>query len=269
MHTFSSFMLDLETLGLAPDGAITQIGVCPFDLEQLIVGPPKTWRIFPYPTAKIDFSTVCWWMEQSDKARASVFTGERQLPAVALQELGGYFAGFATDEDFEAWAMPPNFDITLLETLYRQVGHKVPWKYNATRCLRTLCATAGISKEHRARPRVEHDAGADAEAQAITAIMATLLLRTRGPEGHTVSYVECVIGSELRQWRAVDHIEHPDRGASPPLYYPVHSKSEKVEFVVGDQRPHIFPLTSERLQAMQEHNPPGDELLGNESGPNY
>lgn len=267
MRTFSSFMLDLETLGKTPDGAITQIGVCPFDLNDLTVGWPRSWSVFPHPSAKIDFDTVRWWMQQSDAARASVFTGERQLPAVALQELAGFFSAFKASDDFEVWAMPPNFDVTLIEALYRQVGHSVPWKYNATRCLRTLCAVAGIGKEHRARPRIEHDAGADAEAQAITAITATLVSRAHGPEGHSVSYVECVLDSMTRQWRKVDHVHHPDRG--PPQFIPVTAKNEKVEFVVGDHRPHIFPLQSERLQRLKEHNPPGDELLGDESGPTY
>lgn len=174
---YPDYMLDIETLGKGPSAAVVQIGICGFDLRGGAVGEPQSWRVRPHRDSVMDYDTVRWWMQQSQEARDSVFFGGDIIaPEVALQQLGLVIGG---EPSINIWAMPPEFDVTIMASLYRMCGLNPPWAYNATRDLRTLGEIAGATKSDRMQPTILHDAGADAAAQASTAIKFHRMLQQR------------------------------------------------------------------------------------------
>tara|TARA_A100001391_G_scaffold161661_1_gene120565 strand:- start:227 stop:745 length:519 start_codon:yes stop_codon:yes gene_type:complete len=164
-------MVDLETLGTGPNAPIIQIGAVAFDLEQGTVAMSHlNVDIYPHEDTRADFETVQWWMNQSAEARDSVFnTEERETEKNGVLYLTDYIETFCK-EDFTIWAMPPIFDVAKLEAAYSRNSLTVPWKYNSSRCLRTLADLAGAGREDRILPSIPHVAGLDAKAQAETAI---------------------------------------------------------------------------------------------------
>lgn len=163
-------MLDIETLATTPNAAVTQVGLVAFSFEKG-VHPHKRMmlNVAPYEGAEISPSTIRWWMMQSDEARMSVFGPDLPLASeysacAAIREF------FSTLDNPRVWAMPPSFDVVILENMFRRTKQAIPWKYNATRDLRTLADLAGAVKEDRIDPTVAHDALADAVAQALSAV---------------------------------------------------------------------------------------------------
>ena len=65
-------MIDLETMGLSPGCAITQIGACFFDLNTLTFGNTFQVNIDLISSCEMGFvlepHTVDWWMRQDRKA---------------------------------------------------------------------------------------------------------------------------------------------------------------------------------------------------------
>lgn len=93
---------------------------------------------------------------------------EGAAAAEALGRMGIYYSDAGLPVN--VWAMPPSFDIVILEHTAAHFGLKMPWRYDACRDLRTLEYLSGSTKEDRMQATVKHDAGADAAAQASTAI---------------------------------------------------------------------------------------------------
>lgn len=170
---YQDFMLDIETLGNRGDAAVVQIGVVGFDRVTGAVAPASRLYVRPHPKSTMDYSTVKWWMEQSDEARKAVFTNEDRVMEAesALYTLNSMFERHGT-EGFRVWGKPATFDITILESLYRACYMEPPWKHWNVRCLRTLLDVTGYPRELEVKPEIKHDGGHDARAQAKTALLA-------------------------------------------------------------------------------------------------
>lgn len=168
---YPHLMLDLETLGQHSHAPIIQVGACAFNIATGEIG--HTFRMIVKPDFRInppDLSTVCWWLQQGEDARLSAAMAEHgNHQVVMIAALKEFIDAFCT-EDFELWAMPPEFDVVILNNTIAAYGGKPFWKYNRTRCLRTLEALVGASSKDRVKALVPHDAGEDAKAQAATAI---------------------------------------------------------------------------------------------------
>ena len=176
-------MLDLETLSSEPNAPIIQIGLCAFDIRTGEIGPDFGLLVRPdFKMTPPSLSTVCWWLKQSDAARQAVADCEYGvLPSVACFRVSGWIAEY-TAQNFELWAMPPSFDVVILENTFRTCDLPTPWHYAATRDLRTLESIAGMTKADRVKATVAHDAREDARAQALTAISYFSLIRAMGPK---------------------------------------------------------------------------------------
>lgn len=180
-HTggYTDVMVDLETLGNNSRSPIIQIGVVGFNIETGEVNEPVKWCTRPdLEKYEPDLSTIYWWMTQSEEARQSVFSHPVIPLSVALSHFNDYWEKClsADREKTRVWSMPASFDLVILENAFRTEGLKSPWYYRGISCMRTLCALAGINKEDRVVPPIEHDAGWDAYAQAQTACHAWHLL---------------------------------------------------------------------------------------------
>lgn len=162
---YPEMMIDIETLGTSANAPIIQIGAVGFDSFQRSHGPAFCVNVEPDLTRyAAEYSTICWWMQQSQGAKDSVFGG-----SVPLAEGLAQFKTWCLMEvlpEAKVWAMPPSFDLVILEDAFREEGKgPPPWRYNKTRCLRTLFDIAEIDKSERVEPLIPHNAGSDAQAQ--------------------------------------------------------------------------------------------------------
>jgi DNA polymerase III epsilon subunit-like protein len=156
-------MIDLETMGLSPNGAIASIGAVrfdpfsyemrdPFHLVVDLSGQDALGRAFTG-------STVTWWLQQSEAARAALYRGDRlRLPA-ALAQFATWYGHSAP-----TWAYGSTFDHTILDGAFKACKLPNPVHYRDQLCMRGLVKLAGI--ECPVVPGEAHNALDDAQRQA-------------------------------------------------------------------------------------------------------
>ena len=176
---FNNIMVDLETLGGAPDGAILSIGACRFNMEE--VEPEERWfhmglsaKLNLRAGRKIDGDTVEWWLSQSKAAQDMVLTVPR---APNFTSLIAEFDDWLRVEDIDfIWAKPPSFDIELLKHAYISAGLDWPFHWAVDRDLRTLLHFAKVRGNFAANnlpfAGEKHNAAHDAAHQARQVILA-------------------------------------------------------------------------------------------------
>ena len=137
----SGVMIDIETLDTTQTAVVLSIAAVAFELtpegphfdesglwllslnEQLAAG------------RTVSESTLQFWRDQSDDARAHWRDGIPQKVDLVLDKLSSYI----TSRDVKnIWANGITFDIGIVESLYREQGIKLPWRYSAARDSRTL-----------------------------------------------------------------------------------------------------------------------------------
>lgn len=162
-------MLDLETFGTRHDAHIVQIGACYFDRMTGEVGETFSMNVGESVLDKrfsIDYSTLKWWMEQSEEARQSLFSNPHSIMYV-LNELNRFLGspdGRPNDEIL-IWSHA-TFDMPILMHAYSVCETKCPVPYRNTRDLRTLMDLADLAKYKRERFGIHHNALDDAKFQA-------------------------------------------------------------------------------------------------------
>lgn len=170
-HT--DLMIDLETLGTAPGSVITQIGLCAFDAETESATVAK--RIDIDPQSCLDYGmhvswdTIKWWLQQNEEARICMAFAVGYPLSSALVKTIEFIEAYCA-KDVRVWGNGSCFDVVLLEDAFRRrretVVGGVPWGFRNIRDMRTLAALfPGVE---RVKPRIAHDACADAQAQALT-----------------------------------------------------------------------------------------------------
>jgi hypothetical protein len=141
MSQWFDLMIDLETMGLPPDGAVVSVGAAFFNLDTCTLGPTFN-RVVNLATAVRDGGTlnpgtVMWWLGQSQAARDSIrFSGEDIR--TTLIDLGGFITEHSRSQDVRVWGNGSDFDLTLLNSAYLRSGIKTPWSPFKTRCFRTV-----------------------------------------------------------------------------------------------------------------------------------
>lgn len=169
MTMFTDFMLDLETLSVAPNAAIMSMALVGFNRRDL---ETTEYYVTCEPDLRrysVDYSTVKFWLEQSDEARKALLAPPIQLVR-ALNGLSGFYNDYAA-EGARVWALPISFDLPIIENAFRTEdlsAGKAPWKYDAGRDLRTILDLANIAKAERVKPTLAHDALSDCHAQIAT-----------------------------------------------------------------------------------------------------
>lgn len=157
-------MIDLETMGLAPNGAIAQIGYVAFSP---LDGSEKACRsdniiLATNKVAGLEFDgdTINWWLNQSDAARQSLQANQTTL-RTALVNLDNFILQHTITA---VWAYPSTFDIGILEGAYRRLGLNVPWHYRTGRDARTIIAQM-LTKGELVKQGTEHNALDDCRNQ--------------------------------------------------------------------------------------------------------
>lgn len=140
MTKFFDLMIDIETAGLPPNGALMSIGACFFDLHTATIGPTFQRTIHIATSVRdggvIDPSTFLFWLGQGEKARNAVRFGGQDV-RVVLADFADWIAETCPHKDVRPWAQAPTFDLTILGGAYDRVGIKRPWHYLQERDFRT------------------------------------------------------------------------------------------------------------------------------------
>jgi hypothetical protein len=159
-------VIDLETVGPAPNGAIAAIGAAYLDDDKIVrvesccVDPGSCVEL----GMTIGWREVHWWMQQSKEAREATFGSLRIAPMPLPAAIHWLVEGMQVHGPIdEVWAHPAGFDLAILETAFAVVG--APWDRWKARDITTLF------KHHfpdvrKTQSKLEHDAGSDAEAHA-------------------------------------------------------------------------------------------------------
>ena len=165
-------MVDTETVGIHPGFAILSIGAVMFDLEKQELGEEFYMAIEPESNRrfglKFDPNTETWWSEQTEDARAAAWSGTEYLDEV-LSKFSVWSREQAKLDQFYFWSNGANFDDPMLTAAYTATGLTKPWKFQNSRCFRTLKAlspTVFVKSEG-----VQHNALVDARWQAKGALL--------------------------------------------------------------------------------------------------
>lgn len=136
-----ALMIDEETMGLPPTGALISIGACFFDMATETIGPTfqETINLATSIDAgmTVDASTIMWWLGQSQEARDAVRYSSSPLAAV-LERFTAFIATHSRVEDVRPWGNSSTFDLTILSSAYDMVKQKRPWHFVNERCFRTV-----------------------------------------------------------------------------------------------------------------------------------
>ena len=132
-------MIDLETLGTKPDAVVLTIGGVKFNPNDMSETHSHFYHRF-HVDEQLDKkrttedSTLEWWGKQDPAVREEAL-GEHNRESVMhiLKELNKWCVGVHT-----IWAQGPVFDIGILENMYRQYDHHVPWPFWKIKDSRTL-----------------------------------------------------------------------------------------------------------------------------------
>lgn len=157
MTAFFDLMIDTETMGLPPDGALLSIGAVFFDLATETLGPTFNRMIHLGSSVQaggtIDAGTVLWWLRQGDEARKAVSYGGEPIQVV-LADFSTWIAQHCRHEDVRPWGNSNAFDMTVVAGAYKRLGLPVPWSWWNERDFRTV---------RNLYPSIEYDPGEKGE----------------------------------------------------------------------------------------------------------
>lgn len=140
-------MIDLETLGTAVDAPVISIGAAFFDINKKSIGPTfyMVCDVADQLDSKIRFadsSTIKWWMSQSGAAKKVFKDGAKPtkevLETFSKWILANVGSEAKTSMKVIPWGNGAGFDITLMETLFKDFDVNCPWFYYNVMDLRTF-----------------------------------------------------------------------------------------------------------------------------------
>lgn len=157
-------MIDIEALGNGEDGArpfLASIGAIWFNPFNDDLEKPFYVNVNHVRNGVLEYGTVKWWLQQSKDAQAALFDPHPIRLDDALEQLAVHVKGADS-----VWANGINYDIRILDTLYRAVGPRRPWGFRHMD-MRSLKAVAlALGWQEPARTGVVHNALDDATYQA-------------------------------------------------------------------------------------------------------
>jgi hypothetical protein len=141
----TDLMFDLETLGTTADAAILSIGIAALDhtdhIHTLEIHLELDEQLTPGRTARrVDANTLFWWMTQDDVARSNQTNARRTAVASALTQIDEWLKNAGINDMTRAWGNGADFDLAMLNHLYKQYSMNTPWLFWNHRCFRTVKA---------------------------------------------------------------------------------------------------------------------------------
>lgn len=173
--TLNHLMLDIETLGTAPDAVVISIGAVFFEPSTGETGNRFYRNISLESCIKagltVDASTIAWWMNQGEEAKALFNSQEYVSIERGLKSLAEFINRNAQNPNtMNVWGNGPSFDNTIISNLYRKFEMPRPWAYYNERCVRTI-VEIGLRRGHNPKKTIpftgtKHNALDDATHQA-------------------------------------------------------------------------------------------------------
>ena len=148
-------MVDLETFGTRSSTMIVQIGACYFNRETGEIGDKFCLNVHHNTDDfTIDYSTIAWWLQQSEQARKSILENTIDIESAmhrlaTFMQHGSYLWAHAT------------FDLPIIQNAFEKFKIKNPVPYRGMRDIRTLMDIAD-HKSTSERDGVHHNALDDA-----------------------------------------------------------------------------------------------------------
>ncbi|MET4696121.1 3'-5' exonuclease [Endozoicomonas lisbonensis] len=174
MNTAKHLMVDIEAAGKTTSAALVSIGAVFFDpatgaMDESFYAPVIL-SSSQYYDGDIDASTVEWWMQQSDAARA-VFSDENRCSLkTVLEQFSNFIKVSAGESDVYVWGNGPAYDNAILSHAFRKTWIRQPWSFSKDTCVRTMVMLGrqmGIDpKNELPREGEHHNALDDAIHQA-------------------------------------------------------------------------------------------------------
>lgn len=169
MTQFFDLMLDTETAGMPPNGALLSLGAVWFDLHTETMGPTFQQTIHLGSSVAdggtMDPGTFLFWLGQSEEARNAVRFGGQHIHTV-LQNFSDFIKETCRHEDVRIWANSPNFDLAILGGAYDRAGITRPWNWSKERDFRTIRNWhPKVVYDFKSKGDAAHTALADAQFQ--------------------------------------------------------------------------------------------------------
>lgn len=138
-------MLDLETMGKAPGGAIISIGAVLFNIVRGQMNKLSDFHMGVDLSdavangMKLDPDTIDWWMDPDQaEARRQLAYGTKVTLQEALGSFSCWLGGYNQSNNLQVWGNGVDFDNVILNTAFNLCGIKAPWGFRQNRCFRTL-----------------------------------------------------------------------------------------------------------------------------------
>lgn len=133
-----NIMLDLETMGTRHDAAIVAIGAVRFT-DKGLYRKSAFYQVVDLESClkkrmSVTGSTIMWWLQQSDEARAQL----RQNAAPIEDALKAFLEWKGKDANVRVWGNGSDFDNVILTSAFRKFGIHDPWPHYMNRCYRTV-----------------------------------------------------------------------------------------------------------------------------------
>ena len=160
-------MIDIETLGTEPDCVVLSVGACKFDPFTNVEPHTRTlWR----PSADEQMnagrsvleSTLEWWAKLPKHIQDEAFSEEGRIP---LDQFFKDLNKWLWDVD-KIWCQGPQFDMVILENLFKQFDHHRRWAFWQVQDCRTIFNMMPADPRKAIQEDL-HDASADAFFQAV------------------------------------------------------------------------------------------------------
>ena len=182
MINATHYVLDLETMGNRPTSAIVAIGCV--RIEKLVITGSFYRRVSLESSLQAglccDASTIEWWLQQDDAARAEIYNPGSSHLKTALGDLAE-FMGHAPHHQPRAnallWGNGSSFDNVIIGNAFDACRIPRPWEFWNDRDLRTLLALYPEAKQMPFEG-TKHHALADAMHEAKQLLMALKLHQT-------------------------------------------------------------------------------------------
>lgn len=160
-------MIDIETLGTEPDCVVLSVGAVkfnPFNSQE-----PHS-RILWRPSADEQInaersvleSTLEWWAKQDAHVRDATFTEEGRI---SVSEFASELNKWLTGVD-KIWCQGPQFDMVILENLFKQFDHHRNWAFWQVQDCRTIFNMMPVDPRKAIQQNL-HSADDDAFWQAV------------------------------------------------------------------------------------------------------
>ncbi|PBB41733.1 ATPase [Mesorhizobium sp. WSM3866] len=136
---FTHCMIDLETMGTAPNAPVVAIGAIYFDPDTGALGETFDAAIDLEDAVRygrVSGSTLKWWLNQGEAARQKVVRG-RHSAQLVFEKFHEFCRKHGTG--IKPWGNGSSFDITILEYAFGRILDKpAPWDFWNVRDCRTI-----------------------------------------------------------------------------------------------------------------------------------